>query len=120
MPYFLAESEAKQSDPRKEAVGAGARNAVEDLNRGDPPKAGGSRLSRRRHSCAEGRPWVSNGLALARTSEGVVLGEPWFAWEKEEGETALAESDPVYDLTAIDIRFLLWDGIRVGRNGSPR
>jgi len=23
---------AKQSDPRKEAVGAGARNAVEDLN----------------------------------------------------------------------------------------
>ena len=32
MPYFLAESEAKQSDPRKEAAGARARNAVEDLN----------------------------------------------------------------------------------------
>jgi hypothetical protein len=31
-PYFLAESEAKQSDPRKEAVGSRARNAVEDLN----------------------------------------------------------------------------------------
>ena len=29
---FLAESEAKQSDPRKEAAGARARNAVEDLN----------------------------------------------------------------------------------------
>jgi hypothetical protein len=32
VPYFLAEREAKQSDPRKEAVGARARNAVEDLN----------------------------------------------------------------------------------------
>jgi len=32
VPYFLAESEAKQSGPRKEAVGARARNAVEDLN----------------------------------------------------------------------------------------
>jgi hypothetical protein len=30
VPYFLAESEAKQSDPRKEAAGARARNAVED------------------------------------------------------------------------------------------
>jgi hypothetical protein len=28
------------------------------------------------------------GLALARKSEGVVLGKPWFSWEKEEGETA--------------------------------
>src|ERR1700757_1849808 len=34
VPYFLAESEAKQSDPRKEALGARARNAVEDLNGG--------------------------------------------------------------------------------------
>src|SRR5271166_751725 len=34
VPYFLAESEAKQSGPRKEAVGARARNAVEDLNGG--------------------------------------------------------------------------------------
>jgi beta-galactosidase/beta-glucuronidase len=41
VPYFLAESEAKQSDPRKEAAGARARNAVEDLNGGDPPKMGG-------------------------------------------------------------------------------
>ena len=32
VPYFLAESEAKQSGPRKEAAGARARNAVEDLN----------------------------------------------------------------------------------------
>jgi len=32
VPYFWAESQAKQSGPRKEAVGARARNAVEDLN----------------------------------------------------------------------------------------
>ena len=32
VPYFLAESEAKQCDPRKEAAGARARNAVKDLN----------------------------------------------------------------------------------------
>ena len=34
VPYFLAESEEKQGDPRKEAAGARARNAVEDLNEG--------------------------------------------------------------------------------------
>src|ERR1700738_916271 len=34
LPSFLAESEAKQSDPRKETVGARARHAVEDLNGG--------------------------------------------------------------------------------------
>jgi hypothetical protein len=34
VPYFLAESEAKQSAPRKEAAGARARNAVEDLMEG--------------------------------------------------------------------------------------
>src|SRR5580692_7813784 len=52
VPYFLAESEAKQSDPRKEAVGARARNAVEDLNGGHRREAlGVGRLSRRRHSC---------------------------------------------------------------------
>jgi hypothetical protein len=34
--YFLAESEAKQSGPRKEAVGARARNTVEDLSGADP------------------------------------------------------------------------------------
>src|SRR5271157_1320448 len=57
VPYFLAESEAKQSDPRKEAVGARARNAVEDLNGGHRREAlGGGRLSRRRHSCAGGPP----------------------------------------------------------------
>ncbi len=32
VPYFLAESGAKQSGPRKEAAGARAGNAVEDLN----------------------------------------------------------------------------------------
>ena len=32
VPYFLVEREAKQSDPRKEAAGARARNAAEDLN----------------------------------------------------------------------------------------
>src|SRR5260370_42224259 len=51
VPYFLAESEAKQSGPRKEAVGARARNAVEDLNGGHRREAlGVGRLSRRRHS----------------------------------------------------------------------
>src|ERR1700730_13809422 len=53
VPYFLAESEAKQSDPRKEAVGARARHAVEDLNGGHRLAAlGVGRLSRRRYSCA--------------------------------------------------------------------
>ncbi len=57
VPYFLAESEAKQSDPRKGAVGARARNAVEDLNGGHRREAlGVGRLSRRRHSCSGGRP----------------------------------------------------------------
>src|SRR5271166_412509 len=69
VPYFLAESEAKQSDPRKEAVGARARNAVEDLNGGHRREAlGGGRLSRRRHSCTEGRPWVRNGSGVSQTS----------------------------------------------------
>src|SRR5271157_5517228 len=47
--YFLAESEAKQSGPRKEAVGARARNAVEDLNVGGHRRAalGVGRLSHR-------------------------------------------------------------------------
>src|SRR5271165_6230014 len=66
--YFLAESEAKQSGPRKEAVGARARNAVEDLNGGHRREAlGGGRLSRRRHSCPEGRPWVRNGSGVSQT-----------------------------------------------------
>ena len=43
VPYFLAESEAKQSAPRKEAVGARARNAVEDLNGGNRREALGGR-----------------------------------------------------------------------------
>src|SRR5580704_8448849 len=55
VPYFLAESEAKQSDPRKEAAGArasGLGRTVEDLNGGHRRAAlGRGRLSRRRHSC---------------------------------------------------------------------
>jgi hypothetical protein len=48
VPYFLAESEAKQSAPREEAVGARARNAVEDLNGGHRREAlGVGRLSHR-------------------------------------------------------------------------
>jgi hypothetical protein len=66
---FLAESGAKQSDPRKEAAGARARNAVEDLNGGHRREAlGVGRLSRRRHSCTEGRPWVRNGSGVSQTS----------------------------------------------------
>src|ERR1700736_2273526 len=68
VPYFLAESEAKQSDPRKEAVGARARHAVEDLNGGHRREAlGVGRLSRRRHSCPEGRPWVRSGSGVSQT-----------------------------------------------------
>src|SRR5580700_4204142 len=77
VPYFLAESEAKQSDPRKEAVGARARNAVEDLNGGHRREAlGVGRLSRRRHSCPEGRPWVRSGSGVSRQAKGVILSEP--------------------------------------------
>jgi hypothetical protein len=50
VPYFWPK--AKQSDPRKEAAGARARNAVEVLNGGHRHEAlGAGRLSRRRHSC---------------------------------------------------------------------
>src|ERR1700736_4690888 len=43
VPYFLAESEAKQSDPRKEAVGARARNAAEDFKWRAPTRSVGRR-----------------------------------------------------------------------------
>ena len=79
---FLAESEAKQSGPRKEAAGARARNAVEDLNGrclASLRDEEGARLSRRRYSCTEGRPWVRLDLALARQDTGVILSEPGFA-----------------------------------------
>src|SRR5271167_1491057 len=66
VPYFLAEGEAKQSDPRKGAVGARARNAVEDLNGHRREALGVGRLSRRRHSCTEGRPWARIGSGVAR------------------------------------------------------
>src|SRR5258706_6491193 len=60
--YFLAESEAKQSDPRKEAAGARARKRGRGFKWRGTPEAfrerGVGRLSRRRHSCAGGRPWV--------------------------------------------------------------
>ena len=79
MPYFLAESEAKQSDPRKEAAGARARNAVEDLNVGHRREAlGVGRLSRRRYSCTGGRPWVRCKSGVSQVATGVVLGEPGF------------------------------------------
>ena len=82
VPYFLAESEAKQSGPRKEAVGARARHAVEDLNGrclASVRDEEGIRLSRKRHSCTEGRPWVRNGSGIARQVKGVILSEPGFA-----------------------------------------
>jgi hypothetical protein len=82
---FLAESEAKQSDPRKEAAGARARNAVEDLNErclASLRDEEGSLLSRRRYSCSEGRPWVrcTSGVSQTRYRSdfkrtGVRLGE---------------------------------------------
>ena len=75
--------EAKQSDPRKEAVGArasGLGRTVEDLNRGHRRAAlGVGRLSRRRHSCPKGRPWVRCKSGVSQVAAGVVLGEPGFA-----------------------------------------
>ena len=63
VPYFLAESEAKQSSPRKEAAGARARSGrgfkwKVPCERARRRRRG--RLSRRRHSCTGGRPWVRN------------------------------------------------------------
>ena len=62
------------------------------------------RLSRRRYSCTGGRPWVRCKSGVSQVATGVVLGEPGFAKENEEGETALgldgekvfspAENDP--------------------------
>jgi hypothetical protein len=68
VPYFLAESGAKQSDPRKEAAGARARNAVENLSGGHRREAlGVSRLSRRRYSCNGGRPRVRSESGVSQT-----------------------------------------------------
>ena len=50
---------------------------VEDLNRGHRREAlGVGRLSRRRHSSTEGRPWVRIGSCVARQVKGVILNEP--------------------------------------------
>jgi hypothetical protein len=47
---------------------------------------------------AEGIPWIEQGIRESRATgsvlslpqaAGVVLGEPGFTWQKEEGETAL-------------------------------
>ena len=37
------------------------------------------RLSRRRYSCTEGRPWVRCKSGVSQVATGVVLGEPGFA-----------------------------------------
>ena len=63
---------------------------VEDLNGGHRREAlGGGRLSRRRYSCPGGRPWVRCKTGVSQVMTGVVLGEPGFAHENEEAETAL-------------------------------
>jgi hypothetical protein len=73
-------AETNQSDPRKEAAGARARNAVEGINGGHRRAAvGGGRLSRRRYSCPEGRPWGWCKTCVSQVATGVVLGEPGFA-----------------------------------------
>src|SRR5260221_9488730 len=76
--YFSAESEAKQSDPRKEAASARAASSPK-TGRGFKwrvprglPREGAGRLSRRRHSCAGGRPWVRITFGKAETSAGVL------------------------------------------------
>ncbi len=56
---------------RKEAAGARARklSGVEDVNGGHRRAAlGVGRLSRRRHSCTEGRPWVRRSSGVSQTS----------------------------------------------------
>ena len=50
---------------------------------------GVGRLSRRRYSFAGGRPGVPMKSGEARHDEGVILSGPGFAYETEEGETAL-------------------------------
>jgi hypothetical protein len=56
---------AKQSALRKEAAGARARNAVEDLNGGHRRAAlGGDRLSPQTALLPEGRPWARNASGL--------------------------------------------------------
>jgi len=85
VPYFFAESEARQSGPRKEAVGArasGLGRTVEDLNvqvirsyswaameraPSGVCRMGAGRLSRRQHSCPEGRPWVRSESGVSQT-----------------------------------------------------
>src|SRR5580704_2344652 len=70
VPYFLAESEAKQSDPRKEAAGARARNAVEDLNGGHRREAlGGGRLSHRLEGSAKRHAALCNPARSAYTKD---------------------------------------------------
>src|SRR5271165_6538162 len=39
-------------------------------------RMGAGRLSRRRYSCTEGRPWVRIGSGVARQVKGVILSEP--------------------------------------------
>jgi WD40 repeat protein len=66
-------SEAKQSNPRKEAVGARARNAVEDSKwRHRREALGVGRLNRRRYSCTGGRPWVRCKSGASQVATGVV------------------------------------------------
>src|ERR1700730_6424016 len=56
---FWLKAKRSKAAPRKEAAGARARNAVEDLNGGHRREAlGGGRLSPRWYSCTGGRPWV--------------------------------------------------------------
>src|SRR5271166_453609 len=67
---FWPKAKRSKAAHGKEAAGARARNAVEDLNGrclASLRDEEGSRLSHRRYSCAEGRPWVRCRSGVSQT-----------------------------------------------------
>jgi hypothetical protein len=69
VPYFLTESEAKQSGPPERGRRSKSAQRSRILNGGHRREAlGGGRLSRRRHSCGRGRPWVRRVFGASQTS----------------------------------------------------
>src|SRR5260221_4815654 len=109
--YFSAESEAKQSDPRKEAASARAASLprrVEDLNvQGTPrfAREGAGRLSRRRYSCARCRPWVQNHIWRSQ-AESAVTGLEFGggSWRRRtfEGQRVFGHCLLLLDLTLVE------------------
>ena len=85
--YFWPKAERIKATSREEAAGARARPAVEDLNKMHRREAlAVGRLSRADGTLA---PEDARGFGVSQLAAGGVLGELGFAWENEEGETAL-------------------------------